>query len=713
MSMREMRLKYFISLASNIDAKANHDAQVVAQANKKMQEAVQGTNAQLDKLGKTQDAFGTGVERNTSRVQRMDRELVRLGATTDGTAARTAALERVYQRLGANSSTERQIGYMRRLGDAIDQVQAKARRLGPAIAKGLEHAPEVAAGVAAGAYGAKRVTAPFIAAYANLETATQDLKVAMLDKNGNVPPEFAQIAATAKALGERLPGGTKDFMLGARALVEQGISPRIIANGGLQASSNFGALMGMDQYASATTIAKVREAHALKEDQLVSAADLMQRGRYAFGIAPTDYLEVAKYAAPTYNTMNLGGIDKMRELLAVQGLAAQVGLEASSFGTNFSMMLTNAAKFDTRLNKGSKEAKEVRAMLKEHGIHMEFFNKKGEWAGTENMMAQLEKLNGLSDQDKIKVANRLFGVEAGRPAMTLGKAGVAGYREALGKIDSQANLDQRIEMKLKTFAAKKEAMEGGIENAMAQAADQSGNALKPVMDKVSDLMTGPVQKFLEDHPAAGTAGLAAGGATGAWLLGSGVQRLFQWLRGSAAGPVAGGAGVGAPSGGAVASAPAAAGNTRGLFVNPPAAAAPAMGLRGLLARMGLAGAGLSLAGDLFTTSDEEIAILKQAEARRRGGNLDLPENYRGKGFTDPRLLLTQGMDMEALLRVTAPGSAPQQAQAGQPFEVKIGEGVLRLDINVHDNRVEFFSAVQKPMDAIRIDGGSTNPGGLK
>ena len=45
MSMREMRLKYFISLASNIDAKARRDAQVVEQANKQMQGAVQGTNA--------------------------------------------------------------------------------------------------------------------------------------------------------------------------------------------------------------------------------------------------------------------------------------------------------------------------------------------------------------------------------------------------------------------------------------------------------------------------------------------------------------------------------------------------------------------------------------------------------------------------------------------------------------------------------------------
>ncbi|KLN54732.1 phage tail tape measure protein [Variovorax paradoxus] len=700
--MRELKLKYFIDLVSNISSKAQAEARAYEQAQKVMQGAITGTNTKLTDW----NALSGKTTRNVGLLQE----------SITGASNKFTALDRAVTRFGYNSATERQIAYVHRLGTALDQANSRASRLRNSLANMADKAPENAAAVAGGYYGGKRLAAPFIRDFSNLESATSDLRVAMLDSNGKVSKDFEKIAAEAKALGEKLPGGTKDFMLSARALVEQGVPTGVIANGGLRGASYFGSLMGMDQYQAATTVAKVREAHGLKDDELVPAADLMQRGRFGFGIAPTDYLEVAKYAAPTYNTMKLTGIDKMRELLAIQGMAAQVGLEASSFGTNYSQMLVRTAQIDSRLGRKSNEAKEVKALLSEHGIDMQFFDKSGEWAGNRNMVQQLEKLRPLSTLDKLKVSNRIFGVEAGRPALRLADAGVEGYDKALGTIDAQASLDSRIEMKMQTFAAKLEALGGTIENVRAQIAQQFGDKSKPVIDGMAKFVSGPLQSFFEDNPTAGTGALAAGAGASAWIgaraFKSGVGYLSNLLRGgaSAAGQVAGGAAGAGAAGGAASAAAAASGASKA----------------GMLARGFGALNPLLLIEAMTGPSAEDIERLYAMDREKVG--------YRGKGFDDPRRLdramsmpgqgdaVTQaainsrfasGLAVPRMdfVTLTAPGSAPEALKPGQATELKVGEGKLSIAIQVSDDRITVRPSVTQQPSLVRIDAGNTNPGG--
>lgn len=696
--MRELKLKYFIDLVSNISARAKADADAIEKSQKVMQSAIAGTS---NKLTNWND-LNSKTTRNTGLLQE----------SLTGATNKFTALDRVVTRFGHNSSTERQVAYVHRLSTAVDQASTRVSRLRTSLANLPDKLPEYAAAAAGGYYGGKRAVAPFVRDYSNLESATSDLKVAMLDSSGRVSKDFDKIAAEAKTLGEKLPGGTKDFMLAARALIEQGVPTNVIANGGLRGASYFGALVGMDQYQAATTVAKVREAHKLDDAELVPAADLMQRGRYGFGITPTDYLEVAKYAAPTYNAMKITGLDKMKELLAIQGLAAQVGLEASSFGTNYSQMLVRTSQIGSRLGKKSPEAKEVKALLGEHGISMEFFDKDGEWAGNRNMVAQLEKLKPLSTQDKLKVSNRIFGVEAGRPALRLADAGVEGYDNALKTIESQASLDSRIEMKMQTFAAKLEALGGTIENLRAQIAKQFGDASKPMIDRMANFVSGPLQGFFEENPTAGTAALAAGGGASAWIgaraFKSGASYLSNLLRGApAAGAVAGGAAEAGAAGGAASAAAAASGASKA----------------GMLARGFGALNPLMLIEAFSGPSKEDIDRLYAMDREKAG--------YRGRGFDDPRRLdrgaavpdptvqnaingrFASGLAVPRMdfVTLTAPGGAPEALKPGQATEVKVGEGKLSIAIQVSDERVTVRSNVTQQPSLVRIDAGNTNPGG--
>lgn len=445
------------------------------------------------------------------------------------------------------SKTEEAYRHLARSGDAsarelsrahdssIEKIKRLRNELGELTnAQRLTNAAQVGASVAAGGYAAKRVVDAPVKAYADLESAQADLKISMMTKGGAVPAAYSEIMRQAGDLGNRLPGATKDFVAAAAALKEQGMTDSAITGGGLTASAYFGVLAKMDQYQAATTIAKMREAYGLGDNELPEMANTMQKARYAYGISPEDFRAVAQYAAPTYNTLGLTGAAHSKELLAVQGMAAQVGLENTSYGTNFAMMLQRTAQIDSRIAGKGKEAEEVRQALDEFGIKMNFFTKQGKFAGIENMFSQLEKLKPLSDQDRLRVLTKMFGVEAARPASIMAMQGLEGYKKSLVRLDSQADMEDRIAIKTDTLSASQESLKGTWENTMASAAKGVGKVEKAMMDMVNHVL-GVIQPVIEKNPGLGTGAITAAAAgTGAVVTASSLMAL-RALMGSGAG----------------------------------------------------------------------------------------------------------------------------------------------------------------------------------
>jgi len=693
MSTQELRLRYFIQLASNIGLTAKREAQ---------------------------------------EYERSQEQMTRATRQTDRTAK---DLHRTLTTLANNTSMERQVGYFDRLAASVERAHQRARQLKQTLQAGAQALPELAVQGAAGYYAGRALMAPPVRAYADLEEATVGLKTAMLDAKLQVNKAFPAIAKKAEELGNKLPGSTKDFFEGATELIRQGVSPELVAGGALEASAKFGVLMKMNQGQAAATIAKVREAYGLQANELPQMADLMQRTSFASGVNPQDFLVTAGYAAPTYNTMKLSGLGKARELLALQGLAAGVGLEGSSFGTNFSQMLSRLSQTDSRLSRKSPEAKQARELLASHGIDMSFFGADGEFKGTENMLAELAKLRKLSTIDKQHVTKTLFGDEAGRPAQILADKGLEAYREQLQRMDSQASLDQRLDLVMTSFAAKLESLGGTITNVMAQIATPLGNAAKPVMDRANGFFGG-FGNLVADNPVAGTAGLLGvglGGAVGAWR-GSGA--LFNMVRG-------GGAGASA-SATTAASVVAASNPFRGLGVTMPAPA-PAPTLMSRLAGAGrFIGPGLAVAGAGLESYDvltnEQLTAMGKARGvtmaaagaggallGAKGGALLGTAFLPGLGTLAGGLIggaggylagkfgagQLWGADPERdYIKVSgANGSSLGAVQPGGQATVQLGEGVLQVQITVNGDGTFGTSAnMSQPMQLLRVEAGSTNPG---
>lgn len=471
-------------------------AAAVAAANKSAsatEQAASRSRSAYEKLSSARETLGVRAEREVQReIQQTEAAYNRLARSGAASARELARAQ------------EASIEKVRKLRQEMGEL-TKMQRLGQVA--------QVGAAVGAGGMAAKAVIDNPVRSYTDLEAAQADLKIALMAKGGKVSAAYDEVMRQATDLGNKLPGATKDFVAAASALKEQGMTESAITGGGLKASAYFGVLAEMNQYQSATTIAKMREAYGLGDKELPEMANLMQKSRYAYGIHPDDFRAVAQYAAPTYNTLGLTGLQNAKQLLAVQGMAASVGLENTSFGTNFAMMLQRTAQIDSRLGGKGKEAAEAREALAEHGIKMDFFDKNGKFAGIEHMFSELDKLKPLKDIDRMHVLNKLFGVEASRPAsIMIEKGGLAAFRESMAKQEAQADMEERIAMKTSTLKSKEEALGGTLENTKASAARGIGESKKRFLDYLNSVLGDTIQPAFEKHPGLGTGAVTAAAA---------------------------------------------------------------------------------------------------------------------------------------------------------------------------------------------------------
>ena len=702
--MRELTLKYVVQLASNIGQKAESEAKLLEQANKHMQEAIQATGKDQDKL--------------TDKVTRTSRDLT--------------TLNRTITEVGSNSSVRRQAEYFDRLGASVSQAHQRVRGLAREMASmAAEYGPQAVAAM----WGAKTAVQGPLKAYATLEQAQTDLRVAMMDRAGKVSGAYGAINKEAVDLGSKLPGTTKDFVLGALALKANGTPDDVIAGGGLRASSYLGVLLHMQQEASAEMVAKARESYALPGDQLVRAADRMQRARFGLGIKPEDITAANTYMASTLNTIGWTGLGNMDQILAIQGMGQQQGMVGSVFGTNMKDFIQRLALADTRLNKKSKEAQHVRGLMRDAGIEkFEVFGADGQMVSPLEVARQMEQFNRLKPQDRIEAFHQIFGDQGGQIAQLLAGKGAAGVREKMHELDNQGDLNTKLAITTETLNNTFEALTGTLENASAAMAKPVGDAAKPVLNGMNSFVGGPMQSLFENYPVAGVAsmlGIGGAGAAAAW----GGWNLFKSLLA--------GRGAQAAASGAAAVASTPFNPFGGLGVAPAAAAAAgptwaARALGGL--RYGgigsLLGAGMEAYG---VYGDTNLSEADKARGYWRAGASGLSGALAGAaggaalgsvlpvfgtaigamlgglgGYVGGGALFDQMWRPDAkrdYLTSNAPnGSAIAGGQGGAT--VQLGEGRLQVDVRVQDDRSTASTQIIQPLPLIKLSPGATNPGGF-
>jgi len=362
----------------------------------------------------------------------------------------------------------------KRAAAARSQMEKSQRAAGNLAVNG-------AAGLGVG-YAASRPIAAAVKAFAPNEDSATQLKVSMMDDTGKVAEDFQKITNLATKLGDRLPGTTADFQEMMTMLRRQGLSAQSILGGTGEAAAYLGVQLKMPVAEAAEFAAKMQDATRTSEKDMMSLMDTIQRGFYA-GVDPTNMLQGFSKIAPVMDTIKKSGIDAAAELAPLLVMMDQAGMEGGAAGNAYRKI------FQAGLDKdGVKDVNEIMA-LEGKSIRFKFTDDKGNFAGLENLFAQVEKLKTLNDEDRTATIKALFGddSETMTTLNTMMNKGLDGYKEVQQKLQTQADLRTRVNEQLSTLTNVMEAAEGSFTNAMAEFGAAVAPELKDLINTLGEI----------------------------------------------------------------------------------------------------------------------------------------------------------------------------------------------------------------------------------
>lgn len=422
------------------------------------------------------------IDHGKERLQGYQQRLERAGISTDklGQQSRNQKIQIV----AATAAMEHQKQTLAGLKAQQEKLAALKEKHGKAMMHtGITAATGVAM-VAGGRAVAKPVQAT-LGAFSQQEDASTQLRAAMMQSDGSVSPEFAQIDALAKKLGDRLPGTTADFIDMMTVLRKEGISAQAILGGTGEAAALLGVQLKMPVTAAAAFAAKMQDATQATESEMLGLMDVLQKNAY-LGADQNYQLNGITAMAGAMGLLRLKGEEAYKALSPMLVMMNQAGMtDGGSAGNAINKV------FEAGLD--TKKLKKVNDLLKQSktGINLNFADKGGKFAGVENFFTQLEKLKKLGDNDilKTEVFKELFGTDKeNRQVLNNFIAkGYGGYQETVAKMEAQASLQQRVNEQLGTLTNVMEAAQGGFTNVMADVGDTIKNDAKDIIKAIGDI----------------------------------------------------------------------------------------------------------------------------------------------------------------------------------------------------------------------------------
>ncbi|HCD8028249.1 TPA: phage tail tape measure protein [Klebsiella aerogenes] len=429
-------------------------------------------------------------QQETRQMAAARAELYRLGLSAGGGARETARIaretERYNRQLAEQERRLREVGERQRKLNAIKAKAEKTRELRNSLAG--NGAGAMAAGVTTG----MTLLVP-VKAYSESENAANQLAGSMMGPGGKVAPEFEKINRLAVALGDKLPGTTADFQNMMTMLRRQGMSAQVILGGLGESAAYLGVQLQMAPTAAAEFAAKLQDATQTSEKDMMNLMDVIQKGFYA-GVDSGNMLQGFSKISSAMDIIHKKGLDAAKTFAPLLVMADQASMAGESAGNAYRKI------FQATLN--NKKIGKANDALAGTGIKLSFQNNKGQFAGLENLYAQLEKLRKITDDGKRQsVINTLFGDDAEtlQALNIMINKGIEGYRETAAKLENQASLRERVDASLNTLGNKWEAATGSFTNAMASIGETVAPALKKLADWLGELAS-RLDGFVKRHP---------------------------------------------------------------------------------------------------------------------------------------------------------------------------------------------------------------------
>lgn len=412
----------------------------------------------LEKLQNEQEKITKTAERYQNQIEEINNELRKHGAAVNDAAKAQEILEK------AAKKTETALKKQQKAMAARERAAAAKAQMGDAAMRATTMM-YTARGIAD---TTRNVLSAPVAAYAQSETASTDLRAAMMDKTGKVSAQYKDIDNLATRLGDRLPGTTADFKNLMTMLIRQGMSAQTVLGGTGEAAALLAVQLKKSPEAAAEMAAKLQDATRGTEKEMLAIMDQVQRLYYA-GTDDSNILGAFSKLSPALDTLKIKGESAMKMMSPLVGMLDQAGLSGESAGNALRKVFTRMM-----------DTKKIAKVTKGTGLSLDFTNGKGEFGGFENMYKQLAKLKSLNTEKRLKVLQGIFGDDAEtlQALNTMIEKGRAGYDEFSKKLEAQASLNQRVNDQLGTLANLWDAASGTFTNFLAKMGESVAPQLK-------------------------------------------------------------------------------------------------------------------------------------------------------------------------------------------------------------------------------------------
>ncbi|WP_368207043.1 phage tail tape measure protein [Aeromonas sp. R6-1] len=376
----------------------------------------------------------------------------------------------------ANGQLDQQRAKLGQLADQqkrLNQVKASYRQTQELRGQIAGHgAAALATGTAMGLTTLKPVIE-----FARAETSVVDLKVSMMGRGGQVRQEFQAISDLANKLGNKLPGTTADFQNMMSTLIQQGMSAKSILGGLGEATAYLGVQLKMPFDQAALFAAKLQDATGTAEQDMMGLMDTIQRSFY-LGVDSGNMLGAFTKLTPAMGILRKSGLEAAKVLAPLVIMADQAGMAGESSGNAYRKV------FQMSMNTGK-----IAKATKGTGLKLNFTDGKGEFAGMENMFAQLAKLKGLNTERRLQVLKGIYGDDAETLQVLelIISKGMDGYRATQKKMADQAALQERVNAQLGTLGSLWDAATGTFTNAMVSFGEAIAPEIKAITEWIAEL----------------------------------------------------------------------------------------------------------------------------------------------------------------------------------------------------------------------------------
>lgn len=426
---------------------------------------------ELSDLTKANQKLTRAQEKNWEKVRKLDQALSAAGITAKTFSNAQDQLNKKHD--AASKAVEKQRLAYEKLQNAQNKAAAAKSQMTEAgmRAVGLMY---TARGIAD---TTRNVLSAPVKAYAETETASTDLRAAMMDNTGKVSAQYKDIDNLATRLGDRLPGTTADFKNLMTMLIRQGMSAQTVLGGTGEAAALLAVQLKKSPEAAAEMAAKLQDATRGTEKEMLAIMDQVQRLYYA-GTDDSNILGAFSKLSPALDTLKIKGESAMKMMSPLVGMLDQAGLSGESAGNALRKVFTRMM-----------DTEKIAKVTDGTGISLNFTDGKGEFGGLDKAYEQLAKLKAINTEQRLQILQGIFGDDAEtlQALNTMIEKGKAGYEEFAKKMEAQASLNQRVNDQLGTLTNLWDAASGTFTNFLAKMGESIAPELKDLTKWIGDI----------------------------------------------------------------------------------------------------------------------------------------------------------------------------------------------------------------------------------